>query len=71
MYKILFLLIISVSASSQSKKDLEETKANEEIYKKLKIILKKHFTEYETLHLKEFQANLELIPSQLDGFLSI
>ena len=51
--------------------DLEETKANEEVYKKLKVILKKHFTEYETLHLKEFQANLELIPSQLDGFLSI
>ena len=51
--------------------DLEETKSNEEIYKKLKVILKKHFTDYETLHLKEFQANLELIPSQLDGFLSI
>ena len=51
--------------------DLAETKENEEIYKKIKIILKKYFNEYETLHLKEFQVNLESIPSQLDGFLSI
>ena len=51
--------------------DLAETKENEEIYKKIKIILKKYFNEYETLHQAEFRVNLESIPSQLDGFLSI
>jgi len=46
-----------------------DLKENEEIYKELKIIIKKHFTEYQTNCLKEFQVNLESIPGQLDRFL--
>jgi hypothetical protein len=49
----------------------EDNKDNDDIYKILKIDIKKHFTEHQTICLKEFQANLESIPSQLDGFLSI
>jgi DNA polymerase III delta prime subunit len=39
----------------------EDNKANEEIYKDLKNILRKHFTDYQTMCLKEFQVNQELI----------
>jgi DNA polymerase III delta prime subunit len=46
-----------------------EIKENEEIYKDLKIVIKKYFTDYQTNCLKEFQVNLESIPGQLDQFL--
>jgi DNA polymerase III delta prime subunit len=46
-----------------------DNKENEEVYKELKIVIKKYFTEYQTNCLKEFQANLESLPSQLDHFL--
>ena len=46
-----------------------DNKENEEVYKELKVIIKKYFTEYQTNCLKEFQANLESLPSQLDYFL--
>ena len=46
-----------------------DLKENEEVYKELKNIIKKHFTEYQTNCLKEFQVNLESIPGQLDRFL--
>ena len=39
----------------------DDNKSNEEIYKDLKVILKKYFTEYQTMCLKEFQVNLESI----------
>jgi DNA polymerase III delta prime subunit len=46
-----------------------DNKENEDVYKELKIVIKKYFTEYQTKCLKEFQANLESLPSQLDYFL--
>lgn len=46
-----------------------DNKENEEVYKELKVIIKKYFTEYQTNCLKEFQVNLESLPSQLDYFL--
>lgn len=39
----------------------DDNKSNEEIYKDLKIILRKYFTDYQTMCLKEFQVNQELI----------
>jgi DNA polymerase III delta prime subunit len=39
----------------------DDNKSNEEIYKDMKIILRKHFTDYQTMCLKEFQVNQELI----------
>lgn len=39
----------------------DDNKANEEIYKDLKNILRKYFTDYQTMCLKEFQVNQELI----------
>jgi hypothetical protein len=48
-----------------------EIKDCEDVLKNLRPIVKKHFTEHQTIALKEFQANLESIPSQLDQFLSI
>jgi DNA polymerase III delta prime subunit len=39
----------------------DDNKLNEEIYKDLKLILRKHFTDYQTMCLKEFQVNQELI----------
>jgi hypothetical protein len=48
-----------------------DIKECEDVLKSLRPIVKKHFTEHQTIALKEFQANLESIPSQLDQFLSI
>jgi DNA polymerase III delta prime subunit len=48
-----------------------EIKDCEDVLKNLRPIVKKYFTEHQTIALKEFQANLESIPSQLDQFLSI
>jgi DNA polymerase III delta prime subunit len=48
-----------------------DIKECEDVLKNLRPIVKKHFTEHQTIALREFQANLESIPSQLDQFLSI
>jgi hypothetical protein len=49
----------------------EDNKENDDLFKHFKIEAKKYFTEHQAISLKEFQVNLESIPSQLDDFLSI
>jgi DNA polymerase III delta prime subunit len=47
-----------------------ETKENDEIYKELKMIIKKYFNEFTGIRANEFQASLESMKGQLDYFLT-
>ena len=46
-----------------------DIKENEDIYKDMKMIIKKYFTEHQSNAQEEFRVNLESIPGQLDQFL--
>ena len=47
-----------------------ETKDNDEIYKELKVVIKKYFNEFSGIRANEFQASLESMKGQLDYFLT-